>query len=420
MPDKDTLKNKSLLIITPDYPDEQNRFFGCNYVKRMVGELCSDFKEVHVIAPVLPMLGITPQSKYCHDYSYKNVHVYFPKGFYLPDLTPGNSRWYQPYFDFRYHAVKSVIESAGLSFDLIHAQFAYMSGRISEILHRQYSIPYIITIYEDTVWLHHLIRTWGERYLSGIRNAGMVFCINPIDGTLVKEYNGSTVYIPVGYQSEVFRLHKDKEGCRRKLHLPEAKKIIVSVGNLEKRKRFDIFIHALRLLKQDTDIKFHGYIIGRDKGELSSLTGLVAEKGLQHDISIFTEVGDEDLVAFMNAADVLTVQSDSEGFGITQVESFACGTPVVASDNHGSSSLLASDKNRELGELFQRGNPRDMMFKIRSVLSRRFDHQRIVRESEGYRWNVIGDQIKQKYIQVLGEQDLAASKIEKGGYISVH
>jgi glycosyltransferase involved in cell wall biosynthesis len=288
-----------------------------------------------------------------------------------------------------------------------------MSGRISETLHRQYNIPYIITIYEDTVWLHHLIRTWGERYLSGIRNADMVFCINPIDGTLVKEYNKNTVYIPVGYQSEVFRIHEDREEGRRALHIPETKKIIVSVGNLEKRKRFDILIHALRLLKRDTDIPFHCYIIGRDKGELSALSGLLAESGLHHDISILTEVGDEDLVAFMNAADVVTVQSDSEGFGITQIESFACGTPIVASDNHGSRSLLASDKNNELGELFLRGNPLDMMKKIRSVLSRRFDRQRIARESEGYRWNVIGDQIKDKYIQVLGKQEQTASKSEK-------
>jgi glycosyltransferase involved in cell wall biosynthesis len=410
---KDHLKDKSLLIITPDYPDEQNRFFGCNYVKRMVDELSPDFKEVHVIAPVLPALGITPQSKYCHDYSYGNVSVHFPKGLYLPDLAPGNSRWYQPYFDFRYHAVQSVIESAGISFDLIHAQFAYMSGRISEILHHEYDIPYIITIYEDTVWLHHLIRTWGERYLSGIRNADMIFCINPLDGTLVEEYNKNTVYIPVGYQSEVFRMHGDREECRRALHIPETKKIIVSAGNLEKRKRFDILIHALRLLKRDTDIPFHCYIIGRDKGELSALTDLVAKGGLHHDISILTDVGDEDLVAFMNAADVVTVQSDSEGFGITQIESFACGTPIVASDNHGSRSLLASDKNNELGELFQRGNPLDMMIKIRSVLSRRFDRQKIVKESERYRWNVIVNQIEEKYIHVLGEQEHSASKSKK-------
>jgi glycosyltransferase involved in cell wall biosynthesis len=115
----------------------------------------------------------------------------------------------------------------------------------------------------------------------------------------------------------------------------------------------------------------------------------------------------------MNAADVLTVQSDSEGFGITQIESFACGTPIVASDNHGSRSLLASDKNNELGELFQRGNPLDMMIKIRSVLSRRFDRQKIVKESERYRWNVIVNQIEEKYIHVLGEQEHSASKSKK-------
>jgi glycosyltransferase involved in cell wall biosynthesis len=400
------LVDKQLLIITPDYPDEKNIFTGCNYVKRMLDETHSCFKEVNVIAPVLSTFGKTPQSKYCKDYSYDNVNVYCPTGYYIPNITPGGNTWWQPYVDFRYNAIISTIKEHDIHFDLIHAQFAYMSGDIAYKLHQLYQVPYIISIYEDTQWMHHLINTWGLKYTVPIQNADAVICINNIDAAYLNTINPTTLYIPAGYTSEKFKqLPESKDELKRYLIDPPNQKMIISVGNIEKRKRFDILINAVCDINRCNGIfPLVCFIIGRDKGEQKYLTELIKQRHAELDIHILNNVPDEDLVKYMNAADVLTVQSDSEGFGVTQVEAWACGTPVVATDNNGSLSLFCKNINNVLGELFSINNgDKSMQRALINVLMKPPNREMLVKESEKYRWTTIAEQLKNVYVTTMGK-----------------
>lgn len=395
------LADKSLLIITPDYPDEKDIFNGCSYVKRMLAETHSSFNEVNIIAPVLPTFGKTPQSRYCKDYCYDNVNVYYPAGYYVPNITPGGNKWWQPYFDFRYHAITSTIKKYNIKFDLIHAQFAYMSGDIAYKLYQQHKVPYIISIYEDSIWLRHLIKTWGNKYTTPIRNAESVICINKIDTSYLNEINKNTIYVPAGYSSEKFKqLPVSKEGLKQKIIDSPDQKMVISVGNIEKRKRFDILINTVcDLNRKKTTKPIICFIIGKDKGDQQNLTELIKQNKAESDIQILNNVSDEELVEYMNAADVLTVQSDSEGFGVTQVESWACGTPVVATNNNGSLSLFYKDKTNDLGELFSIGNKDKSMQKaLTNVLSREPNRMGLVKESEKYRWNTISEELKKVYV----------------------
>jgi hypothetical protein len=78
------LKDKTLLILTPSYPNEDESFIAETFVKYQVAELKQYFKKVIVIAPVLRSFGYLKKDKLCKDYTYDNVEVYFPRSIYIP------------------------------------------------------------------------------------------------------------------------------------------------------------------------------------------------------------------------------------------------------------------------------------------------------------------------------------------------
>jgi len=56
---KDSLSDKSILIITPCFPDENSRIIQGTFVKDQVDAIKDKVKHVYVIAPVLNTLKLT-------------------------------------------------------------------------------------------------------------------------------------------------------------------------------------------------------------------------------------------------------------------------------------------------------------------------------------------------------------------------
>jgi glycosyltransferase involved in cell wall biosynthesis len=77
----------------------------------------------------------------------------------------------------------------------------------------------------------------------------------------------------------------------------------------------------------------------------------------------FTSNVDE-LVELYSAADVLVNASSAETFGLVTVEAMACGTPVVAFDNSGSSEIV----NAECGVLVKDGDLQSLVVGVTEVL----------------------------------------------------
>ena len=89
--------------------------------------------------------------------------------------------------------------------------------------------------------------------------------------------------------------------------------------------------------------------------------GVPARKNL-HCIGFTSSV--EELVALYSAADVLVNASKAETFGLVTVEAMACGTPVVAYDNSGSSELITP----ETGILTEDGNKVALLNAVKKLL----------------------------------------------------
>lgn len=108
---------------------------------------------------------------------------------------------------------------------------------------------------------------------------------------------------------------------------------LLYLGRLKRYKRVDLLIRAVARLRE-RGLGVRAVIAGRGDQE-SALRDLVARLGLEAAIEMPGYVTDEEKRRLFRKAWVHVLTSPKEGWGITNLEAAACGTPTVASDSPG-------------------------------------------------------------------------------------
>ncbi len=140
--------------------------------------------------------------------------------------------------------------------------------------------------------------------------------------------------IPGGVNLELFRPH-DKRQSRMRLGFNN-EKIILFVGRITPIKGIDSLIKAVGYLKNKQGIEgIKLVIIGGDVHSqplIFKLKKLADDLQLKDAIDFRGLVRQEELPYYYSAADVCSVFSYYESFGLVTLEALACGTPVVGRD----------------------------------------------------------------------------------------
>ena len=383
------LKSKTLLILTPSYPNEDESFIVGTFVKYQVTELKRYFKKVIVIAPVLRSFGYLKKDRLCKDYTYENVEVYFPRSIYIPLF------WLSRILiDNRLQAVERCIEEHHLHFDLIHAHFTWPSGYIGVRLKEKYGKPVIITIHENGDWFDQEVEMNHPLINTAWSGADALIRVNRKDVPVLKRYNERVYSIPNGF-SPAFR-PIDTAVARERLGLPGDIKVVFTLGNLIKRKGFNYLIDAMeQVCRQRGDV--HCFIGGAGP-ERGSLQRQIDRLHLGEKVRLLGSVPSDILPLWMNACDLFVLPSLSESFGVVQIEALACGKPVVSARNRGSEEVVISD---EYGLLVEPADPEDLAEKILVALDREWDREAILEYAQRYTWKNIAKEIMGVYAQIL-------------------
>lgn len=136
----------------------------------------------------------------------------------------------------------------------------------------------------------------------------------------------------------------DRQHARRLVGLPDTGQVVLSVRRLVPRMGLDDLLRAWARLDAGNDARL--LLVG-DGPERARLERLAAELGVARTVLFRRQVGEEELVASYRAADVSVVPStELEGFGLSVLESLACGTPVITSDAGGLSEATAGLHSR--------------------------------------------------------------------------
>jgi len=393
--------DKTLLIITPDFPDEKNRYIGSIYVKDQVENLKLFFKKIIVICPVLFSFKIMPNDRYCIDYQYDNVSVYYPRCFFIPRIVPGIGYKRKLDFDLRLHAVMKCIQKHEIGFDLIHAHFTLPSAHCADILREKYHVPYVITANEDSGWLQEEIDLADPRIENAWVHADRIMTINRREIPKLIQYNVRTISVPYGFIQKYSPL--DMHACRNVLNVPQDVKILFTFGILQKRKGLEYLIEAMEIIQRTRD-DVQCYIGGKAEYERSYETFIrkrVTELNLEDRVHFLGFMHGPDIPTWINACDLFVLPSLEEGFGIAQIEALACGKPVIATKNSGSMEILT---DTDVGILCERADSADFARGILHGLSRSWDPEKIAKFSGKYRGDNVAQIIHSIYQEVLSQK----------------
>lgn len=123
----------------------------------------------------------------------------------------------------------------------------------------------------------------------------------------------------------------------------DARRVVLTVGRLQKRKGQDMMIRALpRIRERIPDVL---YAIVGDGEERSALETLTDSLGVRSAVQFLGEVNDEQLVSCYQQCDLFalpnrTVDGDIEGFGMVLLEAQSCGRPVLAGASGGTAETM--------------------------------------------------------------------------------
>ena len=189
------------------------------------------------------------------------------------------------------------------------------------------------------------VTRWWDRWLTrrAFERAPAVVCVSQYTEARMRAVGirpRESLVIPNGADPTLFRaLPPDIVArARRELGL-DASRVLLTVGKVTPRKGQDVAIRALpAMLGRIPNLV---YLIAGLPAHRAPYARLAADLGVAERVRFLGAVGPDDLVRYVNCADLMVAPSrhtpagEFEGYGIAVVEAALCGKPAVVSRNCG-------------------------------------------------------------------------------------
>lgn len=271
--------------------------------------------------------------------------------------------------------VESFRKHDGRQYDLVFSHY-WLSGWAGKYLQQWWQVPHTIMFHtlgavKNTIAIGEdepELRVETERDLAQ-------HCHHIIASTeqereeLMLHYGASPQSIsvvPCGVNLELFQ-PVDKEIARQQLGFVD-NKLVLFVGRIEPLKGIEQLFKAMPYWQNNQRPRL--VIVGGDEhsqGEMESLQELSRQLEIQDSVTFSGLIKHEQTPYFYSAADVCVVPSYYESFGLTALESLACGTPVVATDVGAFKSVI---RQGETGYVVKDNTPFRLANKIALLLAR--------------------------------------------------
>lgn len=232
-------------------------------------------------------------------------------------------------------------------YDLIHTHY-WLSGQVGWLASDRWNVPLVHT-------MHTMARVKNQELAAGDRNepkgreigeeqvveaaATLIANTDQEAGQLIDLYGADPAKVRVvnpGVDLEVFT-PGDRSQARAAIGLSSDCVMLLFVGRVQLLKAPDVLLRAAAAMLAD-DPSLRERLVVAILGGLSGsgvqaptwLGDLAAELGIEDVVRVVPPVSRSMLAQWYRAADIVTVPSYSESFGLVAVEALASGAPVVA------------------------------------------------------------------------------------------
>lgn len=228
----------------------------------------------------------------------------------------------------------------------VHCGKLLPEGWLAWMLRLRYGIPYWIFVHGEELalgqrsrqmaWMMRRVLSSARGVIANSHNTARLLTRDwQVRGEQLKTFHPGVdaTYFAPAPQDASFR---ERVGWRER-------KVVLTVGRLQKRKGHDMLIRALpAICRQVPDVL---YAIVGDGEERESLTDLARREGVGERVQFLGEAGDDLLRSCYQQCDLFAlpnrdVNGDFEGFGMVLVEAQACGKPVIAGASGGTGETM--------------------------------------------------------------------------------
>jgi len=229
--------------------------------------------------------------------------------------------------------------------DTIHCGRGLPEGLLGWLAWKWFGIPYLCYVHGEELPTYHSSKEY--KFLSQLVYANahriVVNSANTRMSLIAHTGIADTVRIMhPGVDTTYFMpKERDEELCRQLGW--SGRKVILTVGRLQKRKGHDHVILAMKRIREHIPNVL--YVIAGEGEERSFLEGLVVADHLQEHVQFLGKVDDTTILACYQQCDLFVlanreVDGDFEGFGMVLVEAQACGKPVIAGKSGGTAETM--------------------------------------------------------------------------------
>jgi glycosyltransferase involved in cell wall biosynthesis len=311
------------------------------------------------------------------------------------------------------------IRQEEVCYELIHANF-FMSALVASKVKKVFQIPYVVTfhalglvrkIHQKEMDQFPAERIEIERCI--LRNADHIIAECPQDkDDMICLYHAppeNISIVPCGFSAKEF-YPIDKKKARRILNFNENEKIILQLGRMVPRKGVDNVIQALGEIKKNKK-SLRLVIVGGEHDtpdpclcpELARLQKVAAEENVQSSV-VFTGRKQRGVLKFYYAAaDIFITTPWYEPFGITPLESMACGTPVIGSNVGGIKFTVDEGKT---GFLVPPHSPKALAEGIENLIANEkllssMQHNSVKRVNKYFTWKSVANSCHELYEKII-------------------
>jgi glycosyltransferase involved in cell wall biosynthesis len=315
-------------------------------------------------------------------------------------------------------------------YDIAHANF-WMSGMAALELKERLGIPFVITFHAlGRVRRLHQGAADGfpeerfeiEEHIVDCADRVIAEC--PQDEqdliTLYEADPHRISMIPCGVDLISFR-PVPRRKARSIVGLPQREHVVLQLGRLVPRKGIDNVIRGIARLRDLHDVRATLIIVGGDSDapdpvrtpEIARLMSVAESEGVMDQVRFVGRRGRDSLRYYYSAADVFVTTPWYEPFGLTPLESMACGTPVIGSEVGGIRYTVCDGRT---GYLVPPNDPEALAGRLARVLNDPRHRQALANEGlrrvrEHFSWPGIACSLEGTYEEVLEAGQLAKADL---------
>lgn len=322
---------------------------------------------------------------------------------FMPDFTEDTIRF---------------MKSQKSGYVLVHAHF-FMSALVAAEIKRTLGVPFAVT-FHALGQIRKIHQGASDQFPAErmdiearvVQEADKIIAECPQDREdLIKYYEADPsriAVVPCGFSPSEFS-PVDKVEARNRIGISADDRILLQLGRMVPRKGVDNVVAALSFLKNSfANCKL--LIVGGESDcpdisstpEIARLQKLAAEAGVLDRIIFAGRKGRDLLKYYYSAADIFITTPWYEPFGITPLESMACGTPVIGSNVGG---IKYSVLEGRTGLLVPPKDPAALAEKISFLLSnpdiiRKMGQHSLARVNALFTWKKVANMLSSIYDEV--------------------